>query len=177
MPVRVRLGAPMNLYYNVLSEVTILYYKQEVAKLLPKNVWKSSNYGWNKELTEGLIGHCDSTFCSDELLYLVLLDINNLLPTYSNLTMQHCIWNKCSGIQFHEDSEYKFGATIYMNESWKPEWGGLFLWRPTQDSQNLQGFIPTYNSIVITDPKIAHMVTPVNSNAIGNRITLQLWAG
>lgn len=177
MPVRVRPGVPMKLYNNILSEITLILYKQEIKKLLTANVWRSSEYGWNKNLTEGFVSHCNSTAASDELLYLVLLDINNLLPNYSNLSMQHCIWNKGSGIQFHEDSEYNFGATIYLNSVWKAEWGGLFLWLPIKGQNNLEGFIPSYNSLVITDPKISHAVTPVNQNALENRITLQLWAG
>ena len=43
-----------------------------------------------------------------------------------------------SGINWHNDHNYKYGITYYINRRWNPRFGGEFLFK----CKNANGFIP-----------------------------------
>ncbi len=76
-----------------------------------------------------------------------------------------------SGINWHNDQNYKYGITYYINRRWNPRFGGEFLF---QDKSN-NGFIPLVgNSIVIVKAPFDHKVTPV-MNPLVPRKTIQIF--
>jgi len=76
-----------------------------------------------------------------------------------------------SGINWHNDHNYKYGITYYINRRWNPRFGGEFLF---QDKSN-NGFIPLVgNSIVIVKAPFDHKVTPV-MNPLVPRKTIQIF--
>jgi len=78
---------------------------------------------------------------------------------------------KGSGINWHNDDTWKYGATFYINHRWHRQWGGEFMF--TDD--NGHGWIPPMgNSVVIVKAPIAHKVNPVLS-PIMPRISVQLF--
>ena len=78
---------------------------------------------------------------------------------------------KNSGINWHDDNGWKYGATYYLNHRWHKQWGGEFMF--TDD--NGHGWIPPVgNSLVIVRAPIAHKVNPVLSPLMP-RISVQLF--
>jgi len=94
------------------------------------------------------------------------------LPHAERLVFQYYVWKQNAAISLHKDSAYKFGATIYLNENWDIDCGGLFLW---QHGSELKGFCPEYNSMVLNNSGEAHLVTPVNPLSPVHRYTIQVW--
>ncbi len=78
---------------------------------------------------------------------------------------------KGSGINWHNDGDWKYGATFYINYKWNKQWGGEFMF----SDANAHGFIPVVgNSLVIVKTPIDHKVTPVLS-PIMPRISVQMF--
>lgn len=78
---------------------------------------------------------------------------------------------KNSGINWHNDGNWKYGATYYLNRRWEKNWGGEFMFT---DSDG-HGYIPPVgNSLVIIKSPIEHKVNTVLTN-IMPRITIQIF--
>lgn len=82
-------------------------------------------------------------------------------------------WTKLSYIPWHNDEPHQTGITVYLNDNWDADWGGLFLYR---DAENcVRGYIPRFNCAIRNDGNLVHMVTPVALDAEEPRFTLQLF--
>ena len=78
---------------------------------------------------------------------------------------------KNSGIQWHNDGNWKYGATLYMNHRWNKKWGGEFMFTDV----NGHGFLPYVgNSLVLVKSPLEHKVNTVLSPLIP-RMTIQLF--
>ena len=78
---------------------------------------------------------------------------------------------KGSGINWHNDSEWKYGATYYLNYKWHNQWGVEFMFTDGA----VHGWIPvTGNSLVIIKSPIEHKVNPVLTNVMP-RISIQIF--
>jgi Rps23 Pro-64 3,4-dihydroxylase Tpa1-like proline 4-hydroxylase len=95
---------------------------------------------------------------------------------YPNLNCFMHIWLPGSQITFHHDASNdnpRLSSTIYLNETWNWNWGGLFLY----DHPELgQGWIyPHSNSMIWFEPPIYHATSMVSSNAEHPRLSIQLF--
>jgi Rps23 Pro-64 3,4-dihydroxylase Tpa1-like proline 4-hydroxylase len=78
---------------------------------------------------------------------------------------------KGSGINWHDDNNWKYGATYYLNNRWQAGWGGEFMFTFDRD----YGWIPPVgNSLVIVKAPITHKVNPVLTTTMP-RISVQLF--
>ena len=78
---------------------------------------------------------------------------------------------KNSGINWHDDNKWKYGATYYLNHRWCKQWGGEFMFTHKKG----HGWIPPVgNSLVIVKAPIEHKVNPVLS-PIMPRMTVQIF--
>ena len=85
-------------------------------------------------------------------------------------TVIHCM-DKNAGINWHDDGQWKYGATYYINHRWHKQLGGEFMFT----DENGHGWIPPVgNSLVIVKAPISHKVNPVLSPLVP-RISVQLF--
>ena len=78
---------------------------------------------------------------------------------------------KGAGINWHNDGNWKYGATYYLNHRWNKHWGGEFMF----SNENGFSFLPYVgNSLVIVKAPIQHKVNPVLSPIIP-RISVQVF--
>jgi Rps23 Pro-64 3,4-dihydroxylase Tpa1-like proline 4-hydroxylase len=110
---------------------------------------------------------------SESTYPVVLADLEGKLPDTKNVVLQYYNWHKGAGISPHGDESYRFGATVYLNESWNPAWGGIFHWKDSFGEQKT--FLPEFNSLVLNDEQEEHWVTNVSRKAPYCRKTLQIW--
>ena len=76
-----------------------------------------------------------------------------------------------SGINWHDDGSWAYGATYYINHKWHKEWGGEFMFT----DNNGHGWIPPVgNSLVIVKSPLHHKVNPVLSPVMP-RISVQMF--
>jgi hypothetical protein len=93
----------------------------------------------------------------------------------TNIDTQFCVWGKGSTIPFHNDSHVPYAATVYLNDEWNIEDGGLFLWQD-YNTHELLVLNPKYNVCVINNLHEPHHVSVVSYGATQYRMTLQIWA-
>lgn len=95
---------------------------------------------------------------------------------YPNLICYMHVWLPGSQINWHNDSSEahtRISATIYINEHWERNWGGLFLY---DDPRIGKGWIfPEPNSCVWFCPPVWHATSMVSSAADHPRLSVQLF--
>ncbi len=78
---------------------------------------------------------------------------------------------KGAGINWHDDGDWTYGATYYVNHRWNMQFGGELMFT----SGNGHGYIPVRgNSLVILKSPIDHKVNPVLSPLMP-RISVQMF--
>ena len=93
------------------------------------------------------------------------------LPILNHMSTTIHFMKKNSGINWHSDDTWKYGATYYLNHKWHRQWGGEFMFT----DNNGHGWIPPVgNSLVIIKSPLAHKVNPVLS-PIMPRISVQIF--
>ena len=82
------------------------------------------------------------------------------------------IWTKGSYIPMHNDSNYEYGCTIYLNKYWNIDWGGLYIWKEN-DKLNIEK--PEFNKLIINKGNTKHGTTLLNYNVPEERLTIQIF--
>ena len=94
-----------------------------------------------------------------------------LLPNIKNITTTIHYLEKGTGINWHSDDTWAYGATYYLNNRWQRQWGGEFMFTDT----NGNSFVPGLgNSLVIVKAPIPHKVNTVLCDLMP-RISVQLF--
>lgn len=97
----------------------------------------------------------------------------SIFPEYNINTVYLHIWNVGSHINWHTDGVgNRAAATIYLNEDWNVNWGGLFLY---DNNGHASWFNPQYNYCVYFKSPMWHSVTMINRSAEYPRLSIQLF--
>ena len=92
-------------------------------------------------------------------------------PKLNHMSTTIHYMKKGAGINWHDDGEWKYGATFYINHKWHKQWGGEFMFTDNTG----HGWIPPVgNSLVIVKAPLPHKVNPVLS-PIMPRISVQIF--
>lgn len=165
----------MKYYENVLSKQLLDRIQFDINNQVPKYNW-SSNIPWVPPLKFGISGLCIQARVTGQLHIDILKEIQHLLPEALDYTLMYNIWPAHSGIGKHDDSNKIFGATIYLNEGWSVNDGGIFLYKKEDNKESeWNAIVPTKNTMVLNDENEMHLVTQVSPLAEGFRITIQVW--
>jgi len=176
----------MKIIKNVLSESLFSRCKVECNNKLRQDQWASSTIIWPKGLKEGVDGSTMATSTSLEIRDEIENELKPHLPPFPNgLMTQYYIWQPNSGIAMHNDEGKRFGATIYLNDTWHPNSGGWFIWKDNPEEFPIKGeyevsdewntYLPQRNCMVLNDNKEFHLVTRVAGDGLAIRITMQIW--
>ena len=165
----------MKIIKNVLSEDLFSRCKKEVNQKLSKNEWSSSVIIWEPGLREGIVGSTIAAMTSEEIHNDIVKELAPHLPPFPDgLMTQYYIWQPHSGIAMHDDRGRRFGATIYLNETWHPNSGGWFIWED-KDTREWNTVLPTKNMMVLNSSKEKHLVTSIAPDGVAIRVTIQIW--
>jgi hypothetical protein len=102
----------------------------------------------------------------------------NLDPVFQEFelnTVYLHIWPRGSQINWHHDGDpgQRIGSTIYINETWHWNWGGLFLY---DDPDLRQGWIfPEHNKMIWFESPVWHATSMLALNAEFPRLSIQLF--
>lgn len=92
-------------------------------------------------------------------------------PKLNHMSTTIHFLKKGSGINWHNDGNWTYGASYYINHSWNKNWGGEFMF----NDQNGFGFLPVIgNSIIIVKTPLDHKVNNIIS-PIMPRVSIQLF--
>jgi hypothetical protein len=80
-------------------------------------------------------------------------------------------WSQNSHIPWHNDNTHIGGITIYLNEIWDKDSGGLFLF---ENDEIIQGIYPERNMCIQQQGNVNHSVSPTTSQS-EIRSTIQIF--
>ena len=80
-------------------------------------------------------------------------------------------WMPCSHIPWHNDVGHSGGITIYLNEKWNNDHGGIFLF---DDGKEIHGIYPNKNRAIEQYGQVYHSVCPTSINSDIRR-TIQMF--
>jgi len=162
----------MKIIRKAIREELLQSCNNEIDALLPQRAWSSNQTTWDEGLFADVSGICLSADLSFPLERTIKKELSVHLPEFDRLSINYNLWLKNSGIRWHTDANYKFGATLYLNE-WNKKWSGLFLWE--DEDEQLHALCPKPGLLVINTAAESHSVTPVSSTAPYPRRSLQIW--
>ena len=165
----------MKIYKNVLTEGTLKACLETYNGLRKRFMWESSTQNWQDGVKTGIIGLVTGARVPPRLAATIKKEIELLLPPHDGINFKYYVWNKMSGIPWHNDHNHHFAGTLYLNEKWNTDYGGVFLYREKRDDVEFNAVAPAQNMLVLNDSKQDHMVTPISPLAPEDRITIQLW--
>jgi len=168
-------------YKNVLDEQLIENIMEYFKSMLDRDVWSSSS-GWDQNLslisTNTLTHRITNKILKKEIKRGIEEVINvNFDEENLDFSPSIYVWSGGSYITWHPDKCYPYNGTIYLNEEWDTNDGGVFLYKENNTNE-IKGIEPTYNSMVVNsateeDPHNSHCVTCIVPGTIKKRVTLQ----
>lgn len=165
----------MNIVKNFLETdiISSIYDTYENAK--GTNTFEINEMGrWSKDLYQGNYGPVYVLRLPEWAGYFSYKFSH--IPEFNNYKLSvgymH-IWNKGSGIAWHDDGgENTMAATIYLNKTWNKNSGGLFLY--THNDVN-GWYCPEYNDCIWFKSPLSHSVSILSSNIEEPRLSIQLF--
>jgi|21_taG_2_1085346.scaffolds.fasta_scaffold17829_2 hypothetical protein len=165
----------MKLFENVLSEKLFDDIVKDLYSRLDKGVWSSSRFAWPDHIKNHIIGSTNWTDVKKSLAHKILTEFKEYYPykDENKIAVMYYVMNPNAGISVHHDEDhYSWNATIYLNQDWDPDWGGLLLW--SEDDTYFKGLVPKKNRMVVFDTNVSHIVTPVAHTSPQERATIQI---
>ena len=166
---------------NVLNDDLIKNIIEYFKSILVRDVWNSSS-GWDQNLS--LIS---TNILTHQIVDKILKkEIKEYIETALNINFDEkkldfipsiYVWGGGSYIAWHSGIRYPYNGTIYLNEEWDSNNGGVFLYKDNLTNE-IKGIEPSYNSMVVNfstedNPHNYHCVTCIVPGTIKKRITLQ----
>jgi Rps23 Pro-64 3,4-dihydroxylase Tpa1-like proline 4-hydroxylase len=139
-----------------------------------QNYWAINHNVWTEKLLDKVHGTVATAGIEGEHSDKLTKILKPHLPECREIKLVYNLWYPYSGIAWHNDEAHKFGATLYLNEVWDPNSGGIFLYED-KESGEIKGHIPEQNTMVISDDEEMHCVTTVNPAVPEPRMTMQIW--
>jgi hypothetical protein len=163
-------------FENVFQEQFCRFLLCESLELLRSRhcVWRS-NLQWNPDVVKASSPVLVRPY--NDLLKNSILNqlLKNKIIKHKEYHVMNFVWTKLSYIPWHSDPGESSAITVYLNEKWHEDWGGIFLFRE-KESEQIKGYIPKFNSAVKNESGIMHATTIVSSDAETPRITIQLFS-
>lgn len=165
----------MKLFEDVLSTELLEEITTDVYSKLDKGIWASSILSWPQDVKNHITGTVNTTDIEEPLSTKLLAEVKKYHP-YKNenkVFAMYYLMTPNAGISVHSDArQYIWNATIYLNETWDPDWGGLLLWDDGGDY--FRGVVPKKNRMILFESNKYHLVTPLSPTAGELRVTIQL---
>jgi hypothetical protein len=115
-----------------------------------------------------VIGTSNAIFCFDlteDLKQEVLNELTKkgvFSATPKKVVTYLHLFSRGSFIPWHNDYNYKYTGTIYLNKEWNKNLGGLFIY---EDGEELKCIEPKFNSGIFFEPPMGHTTSLTAINA------------
>ena len=168
----------MKLIKDFLDSHSLHMCNIDLQHKLKNDEWKTTIDVWGKHLQVGLTGDV-LAISTDPIINKKIKDgiikhFPELCDNDTEIRSQYFQWAHGAGISTHRDHLFKFVATLYLNKDWQDDYGGIFMWRDSDNQLHAQ--CPEYNCIMIDTDTSPHLVTPVTYAPPSPRLTIQILA-
>lgn len=168
-------------FNNVLDEELIKNIMEYFKEIFYRDVWNSS-LGWDQDLslisTNIATHQISNKILKNQIKKNIEISLNTSFEEEKlDFLCFIYVWSWGSYITWHDDAIYPYSGTIYLNEEWNSNDGGVFLYKENPTNE-IKGIEPTYNSMVVNssiknNSHNLHCVTCIVPGTIKKRITLQ----
>lgn len=176
------MNEPLSYHENVLDvEFCKELFKESVELFTNgERVW-SSNYFWPNELVKDSFPWYVRNL--DEKQSKQVLESLYTKGIIEDLNVEYDVLNylgtRLSYIPWHNDGTWSESITIYLNDEWQDDWGGMFLYKESPESSKVLGYKPKFNTAIKqnrgqTDGTL-HTVTLVSVASQCPRVTIQIF--
>lgn len=132
-----------------------------------------TNYAWSQDVVGVSNPVLIVTLPEDETKAVCdALIKKGVIESDEGVVCMNYIWTRGSYIPLHNDKNYDFAMTIYLNPEWHINWGGLFLYQDIDYS--FRAVVPSFNTAVVNLAAVPHAVSIIGNDA-PPRVTLQLF--
>ena len=159
----------MKIIDNALPDNLVKLCNEDIDIKLRQKVWMG-NTAWDDCLYDGIVGTCLNADLDPKCLLRVRSKLKDFFPQSNKISYYYHYWTKLSGINWHRDEPYVFGATLYLND-WRKEWGGLFLW----EESGIKSLCPKKGMLVINKKNQLHSVSTISTSAPYARRSIQIF--
>lgn len=94
-------------------------------------------------------------------------------------SVMNYVGTRSSYIPWHDDGAWDEAVTIYLNEYWQPNWGGMLLYKNNFEDQKLFGYEPRFNTAIQqkqgSGTGIQHSVSMISNHSECPRISIQVF--
>lgn len=143
--------------------------------LASSDCFRRSNSHWDPDLvlsSEPVLVRDYET----DLAQIILEELNKGgLIDHDDYSVMNYAWGRLSFIPWHRDPQSETAVTIYLNEIWDADWGGLFLYKP-QGGEEIRGFAPRFNCAIRNNQNLDHATSLIAVDAKEPRFTIQLFS-
>jgi len=147
---------------NFFTKDQLFYIDHYIDDTKEKYEWRSS-YGWNDNIKWGVDSRTLIREAPDFVRQKIIKHFN--FKDDDNLFVLIHLWFPGSHIGWHDDERYDIAGTIYLNEDWHPNFGGLFLYSEGFDKSSLnplgeiKAVVPKYNTLNINRENNGHAIS------------------
>ena len=153
---------------NFFKQDEIFHINDYVKKTKNHFTWKSS-FSWDDNIKWGVEARTLLTIAPGFVRQRIIKHFN--FKDDDNLFVGIYLWFPGANIAWHNDTQYDYGGTIYLNERWHANHGGLFLYSDGFDKEQqkpvgeIKGFVPEYNTMIVNKDNNGHAVTTTTVSA------------
>lgn len=140
-----------------------------------QHIW-SSNYNWQQNIVKASHPVLTRPFEDEVASRIIDMLIDRGITDHREWSVMNFVWTKLSYIPWHNDDKYSESITIYLNESWDEDWGGIFLYKESRIAKEVKGLFPVFNTAVKNARNLTHCITPVSLDAGAPRFTIQMFS-
>jgi hypothetical protein len=145
------------------------------ASLTTTSEFRRSNFHWSEDIRKSsaavLVRDIEAPLCSMILEKLVERGVIE----HQDYRVMNYAWTRLSYIPWHDDKHVQDAVTVYLNDQWDLDWGGLFLYK--DGNGQILAYAPAFNCGLRNQARLLHATTPVTLDAPEPRFTLQLFEG
>jgi hypothetical protein len=167
-------------YENVFREDFCKFlFRNSLENLSSGRGFASSNFQWQPEIVRASAAVLvrDYDVYDRKLSNIILQQLYDKgVIDDKNYTVMNYVWTRLSYIPWHSDGRRRNAITIYLNEYWDSNWGGIYLYYTDMERKNIKGYLPKFNTAVKNNNKISHSTTMISMDAESPRVTIQLFA-
>tara|TARA_B100000902_G_scaffold77352_1_gene82127 strand:- start:1858 stop:2382 length:525 start_codon:yes stop_codon:yes gene_type:complete len=165
----------MRIIENAISDELIDACIEEIQGKKKQDVWGISKWKWGVPLQQAYrLTACLSNKPDVHNYNQIRNETTRHFETPASNINYH-VWLPGSGIGWHDDDNYSYGATLYLND-WPPEKGAIFMWKEKYTGE-LNCINPKRNLLVINDCGEDHAVSPVLAGEdMGLRMSIQIFS-
>ena len=145
----------IEIFENFLELDFIKTLKNKVHNEITNSVWRS-NIAWAEGIKKSSAPILINVLDNDKYIYDYFRNkYDNMFTELKDkeIVINYFLFPRLSYIPFHNDNSHVFASTIYLNEYWHEDYGGLFLYK---EKNEMKAIVPKFNLALTNPSNISH---------------------